>query len=373
MLKNKKIISLVDFGMQPKELPTEIMLLPFGAWKGYVNDDGEPVEFNITRQLGEKAVAYHKQLKEKFPQRDFVIDYEHQSEEGVIAPAAGWFDEIFLKEDGIYAHVKRWTEKAKNFILSGEYRYLSPVFVLNGPDKETGEIIPLRFKSSTITNIPFIDSIKPLTANENSQNNHQQHFIILTDLQTQTKGEITMLEKILGLLGVAKDATFEQASDAIASLKTSAETFQAKWKSAVEALALKDDATGEQVTAAVVALREKKTSGVDSPQVVQLTERVNSLTIALRERDFSDVINRHEQRGAVLPAEVDLLKKDVVDGKITCAELDSRLKLRVDNSMVPLGTVIPAKDKPSANVSEETKSIAASMGVSEDDLKKYGI
>jgi len=60
-----------------------------------------------------------------------VIDYEHGQElkapEGEEAPAAGWIEDLELRDGELWARVS-WTERAAKAINSREYRFLSPAF-----------------------------------------------------------------------------------------------------------------------------------------------------------------------------------------------------------------------------------------------------
>lgn len=60
-----------------------------------------------------------------------VIDYEHGQElkapEGEEAPAAGWIEDLELRDGELWAKVS-WTERAAKAINSREYRFLSPAF-----------------------------------------------------------------------------------------------------------------------------------------------------------------------------------------------------------------------------------------------------
>ena len=87
---------------------------------------------------------------------DIVIDYEHQTLEGIQAPASGWIKELSLKEDGIYAKVE-WTAKAKAFLANKEYRYLSPVILVRESDKRA-----VILHSVALTNTPAILGMKPI-------------------------------------------------------------------------------------------------------------------------------------------------------------------------------------------------------------------
>ncbi|MEE8170124.1 MAG: phage protease [Phycisphaerae bacterium] len=96
---------------------------------------------------------------------DLPIDYEHQtlgekfaSPQGR-APAAGWIQTLFIRPgDGLYAKVL-WTADAAEAIAKREYRYVSPVLLV---EKESGRA--RRLHSVALTNMPAIVGMKPIVA-----------------------------------------------------------------------------------------------------------------------------------------------------------------------------------------------------------------
>lgn len=84
-----------------------------------------------------------------------VIDYEHQTlnkeKNGQPAPAAGWIHALqWIDGKGLYA-LAELTEKAKEQIKAGEYRYFSPVIQYSA---KTGEVT--RLLMGALTNNPAI-------------------------------------------------------------------------------------------------------------------------------------------------------------------------------------------------------------------------
>lgn len=128
--------------------------------------------------------------------KELVIDYEHQTITGQIAPAAGWIDHLSKTAEGIVAHVRRWTEKAAQFLESGEYRYFSPVvFSLNGH--------PAALHSVALTNHPAIHGIAALAAAD-----------IVYPNTTQNQGvQMETLRKIADALGMSNAVPTEGAVD----------------------------------------------------------------------------------------------------------------------------------------------------------------
>jgi phage I-like protein len=96
-------------------------------------------------------------LIKAFQQRrqPLVVDWEHASEhrapQGLEAPAAGWVDQLEVRDGALWGHVD-WTPKAAQQIQAREYRYLSPVFTYR---KDTLQVVALT--SVALTNQPNLD------------------------------------------------------------------------------------------------------------------------------------------------------------------------------------------------------------------------
>lgn len=122
--------------------------------------------------------------------RDLVIDFEHSTLSGKEAPAAGWIDRLEKTPDGLAAHVKYWTEKAKGYLENGEYRYFSPTLTLiRGTQK------PNALHSVALTNHPALHGVDALVAND--WNPSGQPDIKPERKFVMTKTE-TALRKLLG-------------------------------------------------------------------------------------------------------------------------------------------------------------------------------
>ncbi len=170
---------------------------------------------------------------------EMVFDYEHQSEGGPysspdgLAPAAGWITGLEWKpDDGLYATV-RWNERAKQYIEAGEYKYHSPVFVV---DKDDGNRI-VELHSVALTNTPATIRAVPLAA-------------------ANKPGAATMIPKqILTALGLTDEATEQQCLDAIASLKSTCNPDTAAAEVA-KAANLPEVKTRDGLVKAIAGLRE---------------------------------------------------------------------------------------------------------------------
>jgi phage I-like protein len=135
-----------------------IQLLPAGEFR---TTDTRPADVDAWRLDAESAAAL---IAASAAKGKLVIDYEHQSlsatKNGQPAPAAGWFKTLEWREgQGLFATDVEWTDKARQMIQSGEYRYLSPVIDY---DKSTGTV--LRLISAALTNTPALDGMEEVTA-----------------------------------------------------------------------------------------------------------------------------------------------------------------------------------------------------------------
>ena len=163
---------------------------------------------------------------------DIVIDYEHQSQlaesNGQPAPAAGWIEQIEVRADGIWGHV-RWTERAREMLKNKEYRYISPTFLHD----KSGSVEAI--VAAALTNLPALD------------------LAALAKTHTQPKTEMKFIEKLAHLLGLAKDADEGAALTKVQSLIDQTTHHAALTK----ALAIDPTAKADEQLAAAKALLDK--------------------------------------------------------------------------------------------------------------------
>ena len=138
---------VLKIGQADPVVPLEFDLLVEGAAYPKAKDiNGKIQPFIITAEHIDSAVRHLAQRRERAPKRDLVVDYEHQTLKDIQAPAAGWMNGLVsIVRDGkkvLRAQMSEWTSKANEYLKNHEYRYVSPVFALNGRDKVTGEIFP---------------------------------------------------------------------------------------------------------------------------------------------------------------------------------------------------------------------------------------
>lgn len=223
--------------------PTEIMLAPAGKFRAR---DGRPgTEMPFDDWFLDAAAAQAIIARANAAQGDYVIDYEHQTllaeENGLPAPAAGWFKRLEWREgQGLYAVGVRWTAKASAMIEAGEYRYISPVIWSN---KKTGTVVAIEM--AALTNYPAIDGHSDLAARAAAR------FSLQHPNQPTPEDSTVDREELIKLLGLAADAS----DDAIAAALKAATQAQTDLAALRTELELKDDK--DDAKAAITALKTK--------------------------------------------------------------------------------------------------------------------
>ncbi len=140
----------------------EFLLIPFGEIEVERPLSGNDFEF--TQRHAESAVKWFGALGRKL-----AIDYEHQSFDrhnarpDGLRPAAGWIGGLEVRDDGLWATNVNWTDRAKELLAAGEYRYFSPVIFWT--DEDYSDIAGLG--PVALTNDPAMHGVTPLAASRN--------------------------------------------------------------------------------------------------------------------------------------------------------------------------------------------------------------
>ena len=313
-------------------VPEEIQVIPYG----YHETPKGPF-------LSEESSA--REIIEKFNAmtNDMVIDYEHQTLDGVEAPAAGWIKSLIDKgAEGIWAVVE-WNKRAKTYIENREYRYVSPVFF-----KTIKENRVVALLNVALTNQPNIDGMVPIV-NKTGSN--------------KPKKEERRMKELLKLLGLSEEATEEAAIVAVNKLIEAGKGDEVVAnKAVIDALGLKEGATEPEITGTIVAMKQSH------GQTGDLSKQVANLSDKLARRDAADLVANAMKEGKVTPAQ-----KEWAD-KYATSDPEG-FKVFVGKAPV----VIETKDLSGGGgpgkgggVDETTLVVAKQFGNSEEDLKKYG-
>ena len=200
-MKLKTLIAACSMSLSAQS--EHFVIIPEGEFRGI---DGRPFDapaWILTPERGHEIVAVLNQQH-----IDMVIDYEHATlkaiETGEPAPAAGWLKQngfVYVEGVGICSTQFEWTDKAKNFIDSGEYKYISPVLFYN----KTGAVIGLH--SVALTNKPNLDQLPEAKLAAAAQD------FLSTSQDSEMNEEL--LERLRWMLNLPVSAT---AEDIIAEL-----------------------------------------------------------------------------------------------------------------------------------------------------------
>lgn len=316
--------------------------------RDFLPSDGRAMDvpaWRINAAIATRVIAEHN------PTQPPVIDYEHQTlhkeANGQPAPAAGWIHGLrWLDGKGLYAEVEL-TQRARELVAAGEYRYFSPVFEYA---KSTGDVV--RVLMGALTNHPAIhgmDAIN-LMAAATARFGANPH-------PNPPETTVTLLEKLLAAIGLPANTTEDAAIAACTSIKSQAEAARA-------ALKLDGTATAETVTAACTSLRTAATNATPDPAkyvpinvVQELQTNVAALTADVNKRQLDDLIAPALADGRLLPAQEDWAR-DL--GKTNVAALTNYLK-----TAQPIAALTATQTGGKSPAAGETKD---AHGLTKDEL-----
>ncbi len=234
--------------------PDSFRVLPAGLFRA---SDGRPSGLDGWIMDGESMAMLVADAQTRAT--DYPIDYEHQILEsrknGQPAPAAGWFHQIEARADGLYATDVRWTERARQMIEAGEYRYISPVFAY---DPSSGRVT--RLVMAALTNHPALDGLTdlaPLTEDfsmsDFSSELRERILYFLNLPLTATDAEILAeLDKLKAMIASADQAA-AQARAEVEALKSKSVPMDELAAMQAELAALKADAETKERRALIEA------------------------------------------------------------------------------------------------------------------------
>lgn len=281
---------------------------------------------------------------------EVVTDWEHASEhrapKGEEAPAAGWIKQIEPRDGALWGRVE-WTERAANQIAAKEYRYISPVFLYTADASRRIQ----RLTSVGLTNQPNF-ALKAL---------NQEDIPAIDDeggTPTEpTQGDQSPMDKmLLERLGLPEDATMEQVIAAIDAMESKLQTAQN---------------------------RAQTSPSLD--KFVPRTDYDNAMLRATNAEQQLSTFQKEQQEGEIEKA----INQALEDGKITPSSVEyhtaqcrsegglDRFKAFAEASPEVAGdSGLEGKDPPKGKqekaLNAEMRSIASQFGNSEEDLQKYG-
>lgn len=339
------------------------VLMQITPAQDFLPSDGREMDvpaWRINEAIAGRVIAAYN------PAQPPVIDYEHQTlhkeANGQPAPAAGWIHGLrWLDGKGLYAEAEL-TQRARELVAAGEYRYFSPVFEYA---KSTGDVV--RVLMGALTNYPAIhgmDAIN-LMAAATARFGANPH-------PNPPETTVTLLEKLLAAIGLPANTTEDAAIAACTSIKAQADA-------ARDALKLDGTATAETVTAACTSLRTAAASATPDPAkyvpvavVEELKTSVAALTAQVGERQVEDLIAPALKDGRLLPAQ-EAWARDL--GKTNVAALTAYLKTAQPIAALA-GTQTGGKppagepDKDAHGLTKDELAVAAACGLTPEAYAK---
>lgn len=171
---------------------------------------GEDVIQKLTPEALQKCVEAWKAAGSK-PIR---VDLDHLSEISDNTEAAGWLEDLWVAEDGMYG--KMTVSDLGVEKLNGlNYRYGSPTFILDD------EGYPVEFLSFALTNRPRLEDLKPVY---NSAPHNPSAVVNADEEEKEEKEENRVnneqmdINKLIELLGLPAESTEENVVEAITAM-----------------------------------------------------------------------------------------------------------------------------------------------------------
>jgi len=328
----------------PEDVPTEFQVLPYGTVK---LENDEPA--HVDEQAMDAVIEHFK-----FRQLPMSIDYEHQTLDGREAPAAGWIKELVNRgKDGLWAKVE-WTKRAAEYLKNREYRFHSPVMIV---DKATRRL--KRIYNLGLTNVPRINGLKPIVARDDITGKEEDM-------------PVDLLNELIKLLGLDEGATPEAVIEKVTELQKAAEKATkggepenrpVAAKSVLDVLGLDEAATESEVVASLHALK----SAGDEDVIAKLQTRVSELSDELAERKKDELVAAALQAGKITPAQKEwaagYAKRDPKGFELYVA----KAPVLIDTGK----TYRPAPEKPEDGLDDVQLEVNKMLGVDTETWKKY--
>lgn len=334
----------------PAEVPTRFWLMPWGR-----------VEFRDGRSPALVDEVSVQTVPASFAGRTIGmnVDYDHRTFRGSVPDtrAAGWIVKLEVvapgNTDGVNPGVwmdVEWTQRGRAELADKQYRYFSPVFLR---DYDSGRVLAV--ENVALTNDPAITLAQPIL--EAAARNFGGRFAIpQTNPETLLMNE-AQLAQLRTTLGLAADASVE-------TVLAAAQTAVGIQTAAAKALGLELAACNPSA----IQLRAEQMAS--KAGFVPQAEH-DKLKLELASTDAAKRVERAIEAGKLLPAQ-----------RETALEFAMRDPAQFDAfvAATPVMTPEPGratgpKTQPPGSAkpgTPELASVTRQLGLSADDIKKYG-
>lgn len=331
------ILPLDDAAKAGEAPATHFLLLRYGQTE--YTKDGKQAAFAFAEKDADAVIADFKQRG-----KDLVMDYDHATVKGGMAPASGWITNLSKEADGLFADVE-WTDEAKQRLEKREYRYHSPVIYF-GKDGH-----PRALHSVALTNHPAMHSYPALAADD-------------IDNPTNPNKEKKMhetIKKLAASLGVpvafADDGTTEDEVKTAQAVEAKITELQTAKQAGDKFLADQNAKTFDDVAGKIAGMKSAE-------DYAKLEGELNAMKSAkLVEQAFTDGKLVEAQRKWA----ENYAARNPEGFKAFC---DAQPKVVPGPAAtVPTGKPAATEDKPLA-FTDEDKKILAACGMTEEDFKE---
>jgi len=345
-------------GWELSESKKEYLVIPKGQFHhpqyGKLNFDDAYID-ELIRNFNDKVLGNTMPF----------VDQDHD-ERG----AAGWFVRLFKADEGMMGEIE-WTEVGIDLLSKKIYKYFSPwISVYTNP--ETKQTYKDVFRGGALTNVPFLkmlpeftlsgkkvevvqiklselqednamlEKLKKLFGIEDDKELNEEDALKKIEAMVKASEEIEGVKKQLG----EKDTEIETLKKAIADTKAEIEKIKAEKLSEGDKNKSETDKRLDEVVAENKKLAEK----------LMLTEREQCIEKALSE-------GRMEPAKRKFYEELYVKAPDITKAAIEQLTVILSLKEKGDPN---------AKKQEEQQLSEDEKVVANRLGISEEDMKKYG-
>ncbi len=348
-------------------VPEWVMLARTGAWLGHP----QAPEVIRPEDLAAACDYFHRHYAAHGA--DLVIDYHHASINAPAdgAPAAGWVRAMELRNGGaeLWGRVL-WTGQAAAAIARRQFRYVSPVFRFNRPDRVSGEAVPLQIHSVALTNTPFLTELHSLneSAGRDPRGHGQPRF------PDGGEKEMPILESLASALECAPGRVAERLGLAAdAEERAVAERIMERAKppavcaEVANALDVEPDADAARARAAVLALKAAAAAvreRLQLPAHASDPEVINALDVlceGARSGEAERLVDEAVREGRIPPAHRGFYLREALN--------DLRAAREVINCLPVL--TAPARGPQNgtrADLSEGERAVCAQLALSPEQM-----
>lgn len=331
----------------------EIQLLPAGQFAARDGRPGPGKTWEITDEEGEQLAA---RLNVIAAQSAMVIDYEHQSfrseMNGQPAPAAAFVSRFEWRAGkGLFGTDTQWTERARQHIEAGEYRYISPVIAFDPDGRITGVF------NAALVNTPALLGMDPV-GRELSAQLAAQHA-------TQEPTSMTLLAALIAKLGLKADSD----DAAVITAVTAMQARPALPKEVAEALSIKPDADATVALSAIGSLRKAGGSATEQlTTIAALQGQVAALSAKLTGSEVDGLVDQAIKDNQIVPAQRAFW---VERGRADVAMLKAFLTTAPKLNLGQQTEGDPGAGGSTTALSAQDSQVLAAMGITVDQYAKH--